>query len=156
MAASLRKQILGTMTTVLNTGATLTNNALALASAFNNTVGSGSGVGTGDGFPFGRLTWNYTFGVAPTANTGLSVWFLQAPDGTDGTYEDGGASVMPARGPDLTIGVGSSPDTSAHQVSKDALLPAGYFKVLVKNDGTGQTMSSGWTLKLLPFTEEMV
>jgi hypothetical protein len=148
MSMSVEKIALGTQATPLTTGATLANNALAISAAYNNTIGGGSG----DGYARARFTLNVTFSVAPAASTGISVWLLTSEDGT--TYEDGDASTTPARPPDIVIPVRAV--TTAQQIARDAYLPPGLLKVLAKNDATGQTMSSGWTLKLLPYTPTAV
>jgi hypothetical protein len=70
MATVTEKLVLGTQTTPLNTGASLSNNGLAVSSAINNTQGGGGP----DGYGRCRLTFSGTFGTAPTANTGISVW----------------------------------------------------------------------------------
>jgi hypothetical protein len=94
-----------------------------------------------------------TFGTAPTASSGFSVWFLRKPDGS--TYEDGGTSVTPSRAPDLVIPVRAV--NTAQVIVVQAYSPPGNFKVLIKNDGTGQALSaSGHTLKLLPRTYVIV
>jgi hypothetical protein len=145
--ASTLKQLVSSQQTLLNTGATLTNNSQAISSAFDNTQG-----GTGDGYTKGRLTLSGTFGTAPAANTGLSIWFLTSEDGT--TYEDGDASTTPSRPPDYVIPVRAV--NTAQLIAKECLLPAAKFKVLARNDGTGQTLNSGWTLKVLPITSQLV
>lgn len=154
MAAVVEKNLLGTVATVLNTAATLTNNSLAISSAYNNTAGNAPDSTHGDGYARGRFSFSGTFGTSPGANTGLSIWLLTSQDGTDGTYEDGGTSTTPSRSPDLVIAFEVT--TSAQIVNGECNLPPGYFKVLAKNDGSGQTISSGWTLKMLPTTREAV
>jgi len=131
-----------TLETLLNTGATLANNALAVSSAI--TI-------TDTGYLEADLELVVTFSVAPTASTGISVWFLREVDGTN--YEDGGASVTPTRAPDCVIPVAAL--TTAQRVNAVAMLPPGPFKVLAKNDGTGQTMSTGWTLKVKPYSYQI-
>jgi hypothetical protein len=145
---SVEKLKLGSQSTVLNTGATLASAALAVSSAYNNKQGGG----TGDGYPYARLTLNWQFGTAPAANKAVSVWVLTSED--DGTsYEDGGSSVTPARAPDVVFPV--PVDSSAHQQARECRLPVGFVKFLAKNDAD-QTINSGWTLKALPFTRESV
>ncbi len=143
--AITEKYLLGSQTTVLNTSATLANNALVASSAYDNTPGQ-----TGDGYTEADLELAVTFGTAPTAGTAASIWFLRSQDGTN--YEDGSSSVTPARSPDLVIPVNAS--TSAQRIIRAAVLPPGKITVLLKNDGTGQSMSSGWTLKLRPITRQ--
>lgn len=134
-------QVSGTLQAVLSTELdSLANNALAPGSAITLTSA---------GYLLAEVELAVTFGVAPAASTGCSVWFLRAIDGAD--YEDGGASLTPARTPDLVIPVLAS--TSAQRITRRCSLPPGNFKVLLKNDGTGQALAaSGNTLKILPYT----
>lgn len=129
------------LTTGLNS---LANNALAISGAI--TI-------TDTGHMLADVCLVVTFGTNPTADTGVSIWFLRETDGTN--YEDGGTSLTPARRPDLVIPV--LPSTSAQRIIRRCVLPPGLFKVLLKNDGTGQSFAaSGNTLKLKPFTTQQV
>lgn len=149
--ATIEKYLLGTNASLLTTELnSLANNSLAVASAaYNNTVGGGGG----DGYTLGEFELVFTFGVAPTANTGLSVWLLGVPDGTN--YEDGSSSITPARLADLVFPVRAV--TTAQRVVVRATIPPGNWKALVKNDGTGQALAaSANTLKLRPYTPQGV
>jgi hypothetical protein len=148
--AATEKYLLGTPAALLSTGLnSLANNALALGAAFDNTQGQ-----AGDGYTLCDLELVVTFGTAPTANTGLSLWFLPAQDGTN--YEDGDASTTPARAPDLVFPVRAV--TTAQRVARrSVLLPEGKWKPLLKNDGTGQAVAaSGNTLTVRPYTPQGV
>jgi hypothetical protein len=144
------KWALGSQTTVLSTGLnSLANNSLAISALFDNTQGAGGG----DGYTLNDLELVVTYPSAPAANTGFSVWYLGAQDGTD--YEDGGTSTTPARSPDCVIPVAAV--TSAQRILRRVLLPWGKLKILGKNDGTGQAMgSSGNTLIIRPATPQGV
>lgn len=131
-----------TLDTVLNTGSSLTNNSLALSSAYTPTDAN---------YRFATVVFSGTWGTAPTAGTGLACWWIRN-DGT--TDEDGSGSVTPARPPDFVIPVRAV--NSAQLVYKDVPIPPGTFKLLVKNDATGQTLNSGWTIKVLTFTPQGV
>ena len=130
----------GSIATLISTGLnTLTNNSLA----------AGSADSAGGGYLLAELELVVTFGTNPTANTGVSIWFLRSVDGSN--TEDGGSSLTPARPPDLTIPVEVT--TSAQRIIRRCLIPPGTFTPLLKNDGTGQSFaSSGNTLKILPLT----
>lgn len=143
------KHKLGSQSSQLTTGLnSLANNSLAISAVFDNTQGQ-----TGDGYTLCDLELVVTFGTNPTANTGISVWFLQSQDGTN--YEDGGTGTTPARAPDVVFPVLVS--TSAQRIIRRVLLPPGLMKFLLKNDGTGQAFAaSGNTLKIRPFTPEIV
>jgi hypothetical protein len=144
--AKVKNTIQGSQITAL-TGANLnglSNNNTQLSSAINWTQGQ-----TADGYLWGRVEMTFKFQVAPTANTGFSVWFLK----TGSALED--SSAPPCRAPDLVIPVtpyGASTDTSAHNVSIDAPIPVGTIKVLIKNDGTGQTLTANNTDNVLYIT----
>jgi hypothetical protein len=91
-----------------------------------------------------------TFGTNPTANTSFVAWLLREIDGTN--FEDGGASVTPTRNPDLIFTVRAV--TTAQRLFSVCDMPPGDFKVLLRNDGTGQAIAaSGNTLRLRPVTE---
>lgn len=149
--ATTEKYALGTIASLLTTELnSLANNALAVATAaFNNVVGGGGG----DGYTLGEFELVVTFGTAPTANTGVAVWLLGQPDGTN--YEDGSSSVTPARAPDLVLPVRAV--TTAQRVTVRTIMAPGSWKALVKNDGTGQAFAaSGNTLKVRPYTPQGV
>ena len=139
------KNIAGTITTVLSTGLnSLANNSNVLSGAITLTAGE-------PGYRFGE--WELyiaSSAAAMTANTAFVGWIIQALDGTND--EDGGTSVTPARTPDLIFTVRAV--STAQRLTCTSELPTGSFKVLLRNDGTNQTIaSSGNTLKVRPKTE---
>jgi hypothetical protein len=132
----------GTIQTALSTELdSLANNSLVLSSAITLTSA---------GYVMGQIELTVTFGSTPTQSRACPVWFLTDIDGTD--YEIGDSSVTPARIPDLILPI--LPITTIQRITRRGIaLPPGTFKVLLKNDGTGQAMaSSGNTLKILPYT----
>lgn len=119
------------------------NNALVLGSAYDNSTNL---------YPLAEVEFAQTtaFGTAPTANTGLTIWFLRNIDGTN--YEDGGTSLTPSRLPDAVIPLENQNGT-AQRITVRCAIPPGTFKVLLKNDGSGQALpATGNTLKILPIT----
>jgi hypothetical protein len=136
----------GTADTVLTTELnSLANNS--------NAVKSSAVAPTSAGYTLVEVELYVTFGVAPTANTGVSVWFLREVDGSN--FEDGSASITPTRTPDVVFGVRAT--TNAQRLIKTCVLPPGSFKPLVRNDGTGQAFSaSGNVLKIRPYTIQSV
>lgn len=129
------------LTTELNS---LANNALAISALFDNTYAA-----AGNGSVLGDVELAVQFGTSPTAGTGVAIWFIQSQDGS--TYEDGDASITPARRPDLVVPVRAV--TTAQRIIRRVALPPGKFKVLAKNDGTGQAFAaSSNTLKLRPYS----
>ncbi len=145
---AVTKWKLGSATNLLTTELnSLANNALNISAAFDNTQGQ-----TGDGYTLCDVELVVTYGTSPTANTACAVWFLSCMDGTN--YEDGSASITPARMPDVVFSLRAV--TTAQRQVKRVALPWGLIKVLLKNDGTGQAMaSSGNTLKIRPVTVEI-
>lgn len=140
------KNVAGTITTVLSTGLnSLANNSNVLSSAITLSTGE-------QGYRFGE--WELyiaSSAAAMTANTAFTGWIIQALDGTND--EDGGTSVTPARTPDLIFQVRAV--STAQRITWQSELPTGSFKVLLRNDGTGQTIaSSGNALKVRPKTEQ--
>jgi hypothetical protein len=140
---TIEKYLLGSQTNLLTTELnSLANNGTALGSAYDNTVGQ-----TGDGYTLCDVELVVTYGSAPTANTGVTLWMLATQDGTN--YEDGDNSTTPARLPECVFPLRAV--TSAQRIIRRIWLPWGKFKPLVKNDGTGQAMaSSGNTVKIRP------
>src|SRR5262245_53630872 len=71
--------------------------------------------------------------AAPAAGTGVSVWLIVKPDGTN--YEDGSGSVFPARAPDMFFPLRNA--TGGQRVDiKDVPIPVGPVKAIAKNEGT--------------------
>jgi len=146
---AVEKFKLGAVATLLSTELdSLANNATAVATTPYNNVQGGDG---GDGYALAEVELVVTYGVAPAANTGVAVWFLAQIDGTN--YEDGSASITPARIPDVVLGV--RPVTTAQRIIRRVALPQGIWKACVKNEGVGQAMAAtGSTLKIRPASRE--
>lgn len=131
----------GTVQTWLNGTSTLTNGSLVLSGAITLTSANYTRAVCELAVP--------SFSGAVTANTGVSVWIIRTVDaGT--SYEDGDASTTPARMPDMVFPLRAV--STAQRVELPAIdLSPGLFKALVKNDGTGVTMNTTWTLKCQPY-----
>lgn len=143
------EQNLLTEITLVSSGASLANGAnSALSSALNNVAG---GTSTVNGYKRGKFRFSGSFGSAPNANGGLSIYAIQG-DSTGTTYET--SNVAPP--PNIPIATIAMDATNTTQVrdSEDVDLPAGYWKILVYNNGTGQTVSSTWVLTLMPITDQ--
>lgn len=142
--------ILGTNTQL----SALANNALFLSADYNNVQGGAAG----NGYQMCRLEAILTMATGATANTGFSVWFLKlSGDGT--TYERGGTGYTPLTRPDCVFPAPT--DTTQTPEFIDIPMPAGHFKVLIKNDGTGQALktdvtSAGSQLAITPYTGQIV
>jgi hypothetical protein len=138
------KNLRGTVTAILTTALnSMANNANVLSATI--TLGTGE-----PGYRFGEAELLVTFGTNPTANTAFVAWILREIDGTN--YEDGGTSVTPTRVPDMIFTVRAV--TTAQRIIAICDLPPGSFKVLIRNDATGQAIAaSGNTLTIRPVTE---
>lgn len=88
-----------------------------------------------------------TFSTTVTAGTAVTVWFSVSTDGGT-TYPDGGSGVTPAGPPDMyfPLRAVSTQQVVGYEV-KEGRVPTGAFKVLIRNEGTGATMNTTWTLK---------
>ncbi len=157
------KEVLGTSATILASTELggLANNSSVVGSAlggtgvYNNTAGSGSSSTTGDGYERGYVTFvpGGAFASAPSANTSIDVYFLKSMDGGT-TFEGGSSSVLPARRPDAVLPLNSTSTAAAdNKVTVACFLPACPFKVLAKNNSSGQTIPTGSTLSLVPATD---
>ena len=144
--ATTQKWLRGTADTALTTELnSLANNS--------NAVKSAAVAISSSEYILAEIEFYVTFVGTPSANTGLSVWFLREVDGTN--YEDGSSSITPPRAPDIVFGVRAT--TSAQRIIKTCVIPPGFFKPLVRNEGTGQALAaSGNILKIRPFTLQSV
>jgi hypothetical protein len=144
--ATTQKWSRGTADTVLTTEMnSLANNSNAVKSTAVSL--------TTEGYVLAEVELYVTFASTPTANTGVSVWFLREIDGSN--YEDGSASVTPTRIPDVVFGARTV--STAQRMVKTCILPSGTFKPLVRNEGTGQAFAAtGNVLKIRPLTMQSV
>ena len=158
--ATIQEFALGTVATLLSTelnslasSAGLTAGAISSvggASGLFNNVTGGAGLG---GYTLGQFELRL---AAPagvlTAGSGAFLWFLTSVDGTN--YEDGSATVIPARKPDVILPVRAV--STAQRVIVVAPLVPGSWYVLV-GQTTGQTWAaSGNTIKVTPLTYQGV
>lgn len=144
---AVQKYRLGTPSTLTFTGLDgLGIGALAVSAEYDNAPGA-----AGDGATLAdlELAWGY----AATVSAGVvSAWFLGSQDGT--TFEDGGPGVTPGRAPDVVF----APNYAAadQRQGQRITLPAGKFKVLLKNDGASQVFKAGNALRIRPVALEVV
>ena len=134
---------LGTPKTLEANGASIANNALAQADDADYGV-----VADGSSYPDARFVLVGTFSVAPTENTTLALY--ARPLNIDGTAD---ADVPETTRPVIYIGafvVNNVTTAQAMQLmARDVPWEASYY---VHNNGTGQTLAAGWTLKVTPCT----
>lgn len=144
---TVQKWYPGNSVAVLSTALNgLPNNGMAASSA-QDTDGA-------DGSILADVEFVGTLAGVPTVGSGLSIWFLRTLNGTQ--WEDGSdASVIPARPPDLVLPLRTV--STAQRVCRTAVLPASNWRALLRNDGTGQALSSsGNVLNIRPVTTQTV
>ena len=138
--------VYGTPLTLEASGASISNNNVAQADDDTYSVSVDGG-----GYPDALFVLSCTFGTAPTENT--NVVLLARPINIDSTND----SEAPENGATTFKGViiGSftlNNVTTAQYISLVAYdLPA-EAEYYIWNNATGQTLSSGWTLKVTPRT----
>lgn len=135
--------VVGTPKTLEANGASIANNALAQADDASYSIAN-----DGANYPDAEFVLTGTFSVAPTEGTVLSLY--ARPLDIDGTAD--------AEAPETTrptVFVGNfvvNNVTSAQSIwlaAEDVPRKADYY---VHNNGTGQTLGSGWTLKVTPIS----
>lgn len=131
----------GTTKTLEANGASITSAALAAADDANYDT-----VTDGEGSPNAEFALSFTFSVAPTEGTSLALYCR--PLDIDGT---GDAEVPEAARPTRYVGVFVVNNATTLQyapcVGRNLPKLATYY---IHNNGTGQTVSAGWTLKATP------
>jgi hypothetical protein len=135
----------------------LASNSNALSGTLDPTGTNFGGSGTTPGYQRARFVFTGTFAAAPTANTSIALFARLPADGTltgtPTTYEtDLGRSATPVRAPLAVIPLDST-NTAQARVSEAVDIPAVPFEVIAVNNGTGQTISAGWSLSLVPVTD---
>jgi len=122
-------------------GASIANNAIAQADDATYDI-----TADGDDYEDAKFVASFTFGTAPTEGTVLALY--ARPLDIDGTND---AEVPEAARPTVYIGnfvVNNVTSTQyAELVGYDVPDKADYY---LHNNGTGQTVSAGWTLKVTP------
>ena len=134
---------LGTPKTLEANGASIANNTLAQADDASYSVAS-----DGAYYPDAKFVISVTFGTAPTEGTTLALY--ARPLDIDGTND---AEVPETTRPTVFIGTFAVNNVTTAQyielLAQDVPWSASYY---IHNNGTGQTVSSGWTLKVTPCT----
>ena len=135
---------LGTPKTLEANGASIANNTLAQADDASYDL-----VADGAYYPDADFVLTGTFGTAPTEGTVLALY--ARPLDVDGTAD---TEVPETTRPTVFIGsfVVNNVTTAQTMTLRAYELPtkADYY---VHNNGAGQTLSAGWTLKVTPLTK---
>lgn len=133
----------GTQKTLEANGASIANNALAQADDAGYAV-----VADGGGYPDAEFVLTATFATAPTEGTTLALY--ARPLNVDGTAD---TEAPETTRPTYPVGVFVVNNVTAAQTmvlrARDLPLEADYY---LHNNGTGQTISAGWVLKVKPMT----
>lgn len=124
-------------------GAAITNGSVVQADDANYDV-----VADGVNFPDAKFVASFTFSTAPTEGTMLALY--ARPLDIDGTND---AEIPESTRPTVYIGpfvVNNVTTTQyAELMAQDAPWIAAYY---LHNNSTGQTVSSGWTLTVTPYS----
>ena len=142
-------QILGSSPLQIATNNTAQPNGSAvILGPFQNVSGQTLGGSTA-----ADLRLVFTMAAAPTAGTAIVLYILNALDPTqNANYEDGSGlgPVIPTKTPAGVVALDSS--QTSYSRGCTVLLPPGYFKVLVWNNNTGQSLAANWNAYLAPWT----
>ena len=134
---------LGTPKTLEANGASIANNTLAQADDANYSISA-----DGAYYPDAKFVLAATFGTGPAEGTTLALY--ARPLDIDGTND---AEVPETTRPTVFIGTFSVNNVTTAQyaelIVQDVPWNASYY---LHNNGTGQTLSAGWTLKVTPCT----
>jgi len=133
----------GTPKTLEANGGSITNGSVVQADDANYSISADGG-----GYPDAKFVASFTFPTAPTEGATLSIY--ARPLDIDGTND---AEVPEATRPTVFIGTFKVNNVTTTQyaeyVARDVPWHATYY---LHNNGTGQTVSAGWTLKVTPCT----
>lgn len=141
--ANETKLFFGAVKTLEGNGAAIANNALAAADDANYDLAADAG-----SYPDAEFVLTGTFSVAPTEGATLALY--ARPLDIDGTAD---AEVPETTRPTVYVGSFTVNNVTTAQsmllVAQDLPRLAAYY---VHNNGTGQSLSAGWTLKVTPRT----
>ena len=151
MPNAINWSALGTFTTAIAGGATAPT--LKNLSSGSNKLGNEIDNATAQD-QYADFELKVRLQVAPTAGDVVSLWFVQASDGTN--YEDGSDTVTPQKPPDVVFPLRAV--TTQQQITrKHILLPATKLKPLIVND-SGQAFTDTDdenVLSYVPYNDEV-
>jgi hypothetical protein len=135
--------VVGTPKTLEANGASTANTVVTQAN--DATYGI---VADGASFPDAKFVFSGAFATAPTENSVIGLY--ARPLNIDGTAD---TEVPEATRPTVFIGSFTMNNVTTTQyaelIARDVPWEAEYY---IHNNGTGQTLSAGWTLKVTPFS----
>ena len=134
---------LGTIKTLESSGASVANAVMSLATTATYGI-----VADGASYPDADFVLSATFGVAPTINTTIDLYAQELDiDGTNDAQAPTTTYKQRYIGSFVVNAVTTAQHLKVH--AYDVPLVASYY---LHNNATGQTMSTGWTLKVTPRT----
>jgi hypothetical protein len=139
----------GTQKTLESNGSSITNNSVVQADDANYDIVADSPGGSSTPYPDAEFVLTCTFGTGPTEGTFLALY--ARPLDIDGTAD---TEVPEATRGTIFIGTFTVNNvTSSQTIAMNGIYASGVPKLAayyLHNNGTGQTVSSGWTLKVTP------
>jgi hypothetical protein len=138
------KVFLGTTKTLASSGASTANNVITQASDASYTISSDGG-----NYPDAEFVAGLTFGTAPTENTTVDVYARELSiDSTNSAQVPESSAHRPRYIGSFVV---NNISTVQYQkfIAYNVPNVADYY---IYNNGTGQTLSAGWTLKVTPRT----
>lgn len=136
-------RVLGTTKTLEANGASTANNAITQADDADYSVAT-----DGAGYDRAKIALSVTFSVAPTE--GAVIGLYARPLNVDGTND---AEIPEAARPFVALGVAPVNNvTTTQYIEVDDIKVPDEFALYIHNNGTGQTISAGWTAKIIPKT----
>lgn len=133
--------VLGTTKTLVSSGASLSNNTMSAASSATYDRDADGG-----GFPDAELVLAVAYGTAPTINTTLDLYARELD--IDGTNDAAAPTTSYKRRFICSFPVINQTATQHIKALAFDVPPLSEF--YLHNNATGQTVSSGWTLKIKP------
>lgn len=137
--------VYGSAKTLEASGASIANNALAQADDASYDAGGTDG----NGFPDAEFVLTCAFGTAPTEGTSIALY--ARPLNIDSTND---AEAPETTRPTVFIGSFTVNNvTSTQYIVLNGIYAQGVPKIAdyyLHNNGTGQTLSSGWKLVVIP------
>lgn len=134
---------LGSVKTLEANGASIANNAIGQADDASYSLATDAAY-----YPDAQFVLTATFGTAPTEGTTIALY--ARPLDVDGTAD---TEAPETTRPTYQVGVFVVNNVTSAQTmvvyARDLPLLADYY---LHNNGTGQTISAGWTLKATPRT----
>ncbi len=129
----------------------LSTELTALASSSGDTLAVSAPFANSQGAVWADIEFIAGGTCSPGTDAFLEVWILRSLDGGL-TFEDGSASVAPARGPDATIEINEGTAITPHALYPGVMLPPGTFKVALRNQ-TGVALPASSVVRFAVYSE---